>query len=250
VTAAWYSAAVIAGLLAVSAVWPGLWCARFCPLGASQDLLAYLSKGIRRAFGKGGASTSREPGRGLPRRLVLGSLVGLGWAAAARALHAKSPRCLRPPGALEEADFVGLCIRCGNCTRVCPAEIISPDQGDHGLAGLLAPVIEFREDYCREDCTLCSDVCPSGALRPIDVRDKPTATIGLARVDMSVCLLSEPRECAACRNHCPFEAIEYVWSEIDYALEPKVDAAKCPGCGACEVACPTTPAKAIVVYPG
>ena len=81
------------------------------------------------------------------------------------------------------------------------------------------------------------------------MKDKLAARIGLARVDMDVCLLAEDRECSACRNSCPFEAITYVWSEIEYTSTPNIDPSKCPGCGACEVACPTTPTKAIVVFP-
>jgi formate hydrogenlyase subunit 6/NADH:ubiquinone oxidoreductase subunit I len=66
---------------------------------------------------------------------------------------------------------------------------------------------------------------------------------------MRVCLLGEDRECFLCRNHCPYEAITLVWSETDYMLTPKIDLQKCPGCGACEVVCPTSPGKAIVVHP-
>jgi ferredoxin-type protein NapF len=179
----------------------------------------------------------------------LGTAVGLAWAAAARKLHAKAPRCLRPPGALQETQFVGLCVRCGNCARACPTNIIEPDLGEHGIAGLLAPVVGFRDDYCREDCTRCTDVCPSGALVPLAVDDKLTAPIGRPRVDMNVCLLGDDRECAACRNNCPYSAIVYVFSEVEYTLTPQIDLNKCPGCGACELACPTTPGKAIVIGP-
>ena len=73
--------------------------------------------------------------------------------------------------------------------------------------------------------------------------------MGLAKVDMNVCLLGEDRECAECRRWCPYGAIRYVFSEDSYSLTPVIDTEKCNGCGACEMACPTKPAKAIVVVP-
>ncbi|MBN2476133.1 MAG: 4Fe-4S dicluster domain-containing protein [Pirellulales bacterium] len=248
--AAWWSAAAIAAVLLLGTLWPGSWCLRVCPLGATQDLLHRFCRWLRRTSARSAARpVSRQVDRGLPRRLVLGTLIGIGWAAAVRAVHARAAPCLRPPGALDETQFVGLCIRCGNCLRACPAEIIEPDRGQQGLAGLLAPVVEFREDYCREDCTRCAEACPSGALTPFGLEDKARVAIGLARVDMDVCLLGEARECSACRNYCPYEAIAYVWDEVQYTLTPRVNAERCPGCGACEVACPTTPTKAIRVHP-
>jgi formate hydrogenlyase subunit 6/NADH:ubiquinone oxidoreductase subunit I len=66
---------------------------------------------------------------------------------------------------------------------------------------------------------------------------------------MDICLLRDDRECTVCRRQCPYGAIQYVFDETDYMTRPEIDAAKCPGCGACETACPTTPKKAIVVFP-
>ncbi|MFV1966053.1 MAG: 4Fe-4S binding protein [Pirellulaceae bacterium] len=245
--APWWLAAGLAGVLLISIVWPGLWCLRLCPLGATQDLLADVAGGMQRLIGRAADSPRASSGLVLPRRIILGSAVGVAWAMAARALQGQGSRCLRPPGAAEEAQFVGVCIRCGNCTRVCPANIIHPDLGEQGIAGLLAPVVRFTDDYCREDCTRCTDVCPSGALAPVTIDDKVSTVMGVPHVDMERCLLGDDRECSICRNRCPFEAISLKFCEVEYTLTPRVDLAKCPGCGACEVACPTTPLKAIVV---
>ncbi len=251
--ALWLSAVGILLLLLLSVAWPGVWCQRICPLGATQDLLARGSQVVRRegvAFvTRVDRSTPVDNRPGMSRRFVLGAVVGVGWAAAARVVIGKKTHCIRPPGALEEARFVGLCVRCGNCVRACPTDILKPDILQHGVASLMTPVVEFDRDYCREDCVRCTTVCPSGALWHLALGDKVNARIGLARVAPDICLLTEDRECSACRNSCPFEAITYLWSDVEYMLTVKIDPSQCPGCGACEVACPTTPTKAIVVVP-
>jgi len=268
--AAGWCALGLGAVLVISLVWPGLWCARLCPLGALQDVLAAPTRALRRSEkgsdpldsrgltpfrigSKPQEEAAERPRLGaVARRTVLGALAGVAWAAATRAVRAAAPnRPLRPPGSLDEARFPGVCIRCGNCLRACPAHIIRPDQGEHGIAGLLAPVLDFREDYCREDCTRCTAVCPSGALAKLTLEEKPHVRIGLPRVDMTVCLLGNDRDCAVCRTWCPYEAIRYVFNDDPdvYTLVPQIDPAKCNGCGACEAKCPTEPVKAIVVEP-
>lgn len=253
-----YGALGMALLLLASLAWPGLWCMRLCPLGALQDILASLTPSFR-----GGTSLSPTPSppaplpangaRGdalrLSRRVVLGVLAGLGVSTATRAARASGPHPLRPPGALDDERFVGVCMRCGNCLRACPADIIRLDSGTNGLPSLLTPVLDFSTDYCREDCTRCTDVCPSGALQRLTLKEKPSAHIGLAQVDMNVCLLGDDRDCAVCRTWCPYEAVQYVFCEDPdvYASVPTIDPEKCCGCGACEVMCPTKPVKAIVI---
>jgi len=110
-------------------------------------------------------------------------------------------------------------------------------------------MLRYDETYCLEACQRCTHVCPSGALRQLSPQEKPHAAIGLAQVNMSVCLLGEDRECGVCRNHCPYEAIKIVFSQTDYLSVPRVLAERCNGCGACQVYCPTSPVKAIVVHP-
>ena len=196
-----------------------------------------------------GQTTGAADGWPLARRTAIGTLIGLFCASLVRqAARAESVR-IRPPSARPEADFLGLCIRCGNCARACPTKIITPDSSPPSLAALLAPVVSFSAGYCREDCRACTEVCPTGAIATLPGGDKLAAPLGIARVDMSLCLLGDDRECFVCRNCCPFQAIRLVFCEETYQLTPQIDRQRCPGCGACQLACPVTPKKAIVVYP-
>ncbi len=245
--AAWLCAAGLPLVLLISWLAPGVWCARLCPLGATQDLLAWPLQKFRRR-----QVDDPPPPRGwlLTRRVALaGGLGALGAAAIMRWLNRRPASPLRPPGAVADGRFTTLCVRCGNCARVCPSQILHPDLGEFGVDSFLTPVIRYEHEYCLETCQRCTHVCPSGALRRLVEEDKPHAVIGLPRVDMEVCLLGEDHECAICRNACPYEAIRIVFSEETYLSTPTVDPSRCNGCGACQVRCPTEPVKAIVVYP-
>jgi ferredoxin len=164
---------------------------------------------------------------------------------AARRVFGAKPESLRPPGAIGEPGFSGLCVRCGNCIRNCPSKILHPDVGQHGVAGLLTPVLRFGERYCHENCCRCGTVCPSGAIRHITLADKPKTVIGRPELDFSLCRrFYAGGDCSGCANVCPYGAI--VFEEDGLRTKPSVLADRCNGCGACEAACPATP-KALVV---
>lgn len=234
------------GLLALAVMWPGAWCSRICPLGAFQDLLHAASTSICSLFGR---NRTTPVSSGLTRRVILGAAAGAGSAGILSIVQSDGPRPLRPPNARTGTQFLGLCTRCGNCLRACPTGVIRRDMGGHGLTSLLTPVLSFQQGYCREDCTRCTEVCPSGAISPLHIRDKASVRIGVPRVSREICLLSEDRECSACARWCPYGAIRYVFSEESYSLQVRIDPGKCNGCGACEAACPTKPRRAIVILP-
>jgi ferredoxin-type protein NapF len=181
--------------------------------------------------------------------VLAGGLGVIGTLQLSRWLGRSASPALRPPGAADRVQFTGLCVRCGSCARVCPSRILHPDLGEFGADSFLTPVVRYQDEYCLETCQRCTNVCPSGALRPLAADEKLQAAIGVPRVDMSVCLLGDDHECAMCCNACPYAAIRLIFSEDTYLNTPTIDPERCNGCGACQVRCPTAPVKAIVVHP-
>jgi len=152
-----------------------------------------------------------------------------------------SRRFLRPPGALEEAEFNQVCSRCGRCIQVCPNRALWPLDARYGAADLETPVLVPRIGRC-DLCMACQEICPTGAIAQVPAE---RVRIGQAVVDKERCLAwSEHKLCFLCGEQCPFQAISG-----DRRLRPTVIAEKCVGCGACENGCPVIGVAAIRVYP-
>lgn len=182
---------------------------------------------------------------------------GAGLAAATKAFGAnlRGPdalRPVRPPGAVPEREFLRMCIRCGECLKVCPYNVLQPMGFDQGLEGLWTPFVAADHAGCAPSCNTCGQVCPTGAIRPLPLEEKKVARMGLAIVNEKTCLpFADRQACQACVDECReagYDAIEFVrvHTQVDDAGDPiegssqdapVVLAEKCVGCGLCQMSC-------------
>jgi len=179
----------------------------------------------------------------------------------------RNERLLRPPGALDEEDFLSRCIRCGECMKVCPNTALHPTLDQAGLEGLWTPTLVPRIGYCEPSCVLCSEVCPTGAIWQITPKEKgwveglgtqsQPVRLGTAFYDRGRCLpWAMATDCIVCEEWCPVSPKAIYVQEaqvIDAAgnaktlKQPRVDPSRCVGCGACEFACPLQEHPAVYV---
>ena len=160
--------------------------------------------------------------------------------------HRQTP--ITPPGSLSAQNMTRRCTGCQLCVAECPNEVLRPSTD---WQQLMQPTMSYERGYCRPECTRCSEVCPAGAIKPIDKADKVSTRIGHAVWIKKNCLpLTDGVECGNCARHCPAGAIEMVPSDPNdenSAKVPAVDEEYCIGCGACENLCPARPFAAIYV---
>ena len=199
--------------------------------------------------------------RSLSRRgFMASSVVGMG---AALGLQTNpKPRLLRPPGSVAESQFLDLCIRCGECIKVCPGPVLHPAGLESGWDALWTPVVVPSHAGCHQDCNFCTRVCPTQAIRPLSLAQKRKTPIGLAVINTKTCLPhAGQRDCRLCFEECEaagYHAIQM--RQIKLALgdippgvvsdeereamgtieAPFVDSGACTGCGLCEYRCHTT----------
>jgi polyferredoxin len=127
----------------------------------------------------------------------------------------RNPSLIRPPGALDEDRFLSRCIRCGQCMRICPANIIQPALLEAGIQGVWSPAINYRlgRSGCQLNCIACGQVCPTAAIRPLSLDEKlghgefaskGPIRLGTAFVDRGRCLpWAMDRPCLVCHECCP-----------------------------------------------
>ena len=137
------------------------------------------------------------------------------WSVGGVAGAGRNPGLIRPPGSLDEARFLARCIRCGQCMRVCPANVIQPAFTVAGAAGIWTPTLDFRlgRTGCLQNCIACGQLCPTAAIRPLTLEEKlgqgdfaaaGPIRLGTAFVDRTRCLpWAMGRPCLVCQEVCP-----------------------------------------------
>ncbi|MCC6522174.1 MAG: 4Fe-4S binding protein [Polyangiaceae bacterium] len=211
------------------------------------------------------------------RAALVTAAAGVALVPVARAADALVPnydaRLIRPPGSVDETEFLERCIRCAECMKVCPNNALHPALLEGGIEGLWTPVLIPRIGYCEPSCVLCGDVCPTGAIQKITEEqklgiDQKPISIGTAFYDLGRCLpwaMATP--CIVCEEFCPTSP-KAIWvEEADVpkrdsrapedgsapamktvrVQRPHVDPSLCIGCGACEKVCPVKDQPAVYV---
>jgi len=232
-------------------------CAASCPAGAIAFCLPFREEENEQT-NRPGPKFGDWP---VSRRALLLSVSG-GLLAAWSVRGARSRRrLLRPPGAVSEERFLDLCVRCGECFKVCPGPVLHPAGVADGLEALWTPVAIPVRAGCHPDCNLCTQVCPTRAIRPLSHLEKRRTVMGVARVNRHTCLaFTGVEECRYCLEECAaagYHAIEMRRIKLDIDLSglpegtfsdmeleemshieaPFVNADACVGCGLCEYRC-------------
>ncbi len=155
---------------------------------------------------------------------------------------------ITPPGSLSHANFFRSCTACQLCISNCPNGVLRPSSDP---SRFMQPEVSYERGYCRPECTLCSEVCPTGAITLLDVADKSAVQIGHAVWIKENCLpYTDGTSCGNCGRHCPTGAIVMTAIDPENPRSPKVPAVNieaCIGCGACENLCPVRPFSAIYI---
>jgi len=186
---------------------------------------------------------------------------GLARYPAVRRPYEKLVGLLRPPGALEESQFLAACIRCYRCQDACePGAIQFYTEADGYLAH--TPYV----DPAMKGCTLCMEcgpACPTAALAvfvemteadmgSVELREDLCLSFKAKRIRAEQGLLMELGQsatestatyerrgpCGECYMFCPLRNLA-IKLEPGAFLAPIVFTEHCVGCGMCEEICRT-----------
>jgi len=134
---------------------------------------------------------------------------------------------IRPPWALEEAQFVERCTRCSDCIPACEYGLIKEGRGKF-------PYLDFSVAGC-DFCQACVEICKTGALF-YDAGEDP-APWTLKATILPSCLSLNGVICRSCGEACEEKAIRFKL-EVGGIARPLLDQELCSGCGECFAVCP------------
>jgi formate hydrogenlyase subunit 6/NADH:ubiquinone oxidoreductase subunit I len=134
--------------------------------------------------------------------------------------------------------------------KACPTNTLQPAGLAAGFGAVFTPVMVPRRGPCDTTCNACGQVCPTGAIRGLDLDEKRHAKVGTAQILRHRCIAWESgKACLVCDEVCPYGAISLQRTPDIPVAVPVVDERRCNGCGFCEHFCPVSPGAAIVVDP-
>ena len=225
-----------------------------------MDCVAVCPRETASTFTMKRAGAKRASGGGISRARFISLAAGtiasiavprIGSAAAGRKRSGKAAH-IRPPGSIPEEEFVQRCVRCGNCMKVCPTNLLQPIPLFENTEAAWTPVMDFDRGYCEYGCALCGRVCPTEAIRELRLKDKQSLQIGVAIINQKACLpYAKGENCIVCEEHCPVpdKAIKIRNGMVRGRRVhlPYVIPSLCIGCGICEHKCPIQPDKGITI---
>jgi len=152
-----------------------------------------------------------------------------------------------PPGSLGYQHFTATCTACQLCVSACPTGVLQPSLFEFGLPGIMQPYMDYHTNYCHNECTVCGNICPTGAILSLSPEKKKSTQLGQVHLILENCVVyTDHTACGSCSEHCPTQAVRMVPYINDLTI-PEIRPEICVGCGACEYACPTEPYRAIYV---
>ncbi len=196
------------------------------------------------------------------RAMLTGALLAVGTAAMAQARikvdgglaeieDKQAPqrnKPVLPAGALSAQHLQQHCTACQLCVSACPNNVLRPSSNP---LHFMQPEMSFEHGFCRPECNQCSQVCPTGAIKPISIEDKTAIRVGHARWIKKNCIpIANGDSCGLCARKCPAQAIimvNYTKKNGQTVQVPAIDKERCIGCGKCEYLCPARPFSAIYV---